>query len=147
MEKTIKELANELEISVSAIHNHKKRHAAELAPHFRKQGKLWLIDEVGQEFIREASLGTPKSLIADVTIIDEVDHLRKENSELKDKIIALQTEKFAMLEILNTAQLNEKLLEESRLTADKLEEQNKELQEQLQAEKQKSWWDKLIRRN
>ena len=122
MKLTVRELSEELGITKQAVFNHIKRNPADFEGHVEKQGNQTYIDEVGQEYIRQKSYGRPQSQITDQTIVEERDQLLRENSILKDRIIALQTELYASAQAVVLANENQRLLEESRINVKQLME-------------------------
>lgn len=163
MKFTVRELSEELGISRQAIFNQIKRNP-DLKEHIEKQGNKFYIDEIGQDIIRERSIGSSQSMVTDQSLLRELEALRKENSDLKDVIIRLQAEKYETVKLLADAEVKEKLLEESQKELDErirymkilereleqhkssyelLQEQLKNVELDLAVEKKKTWWDKL----
>lgn len=123
MKLTVKELAQELGVTTQAIHFQIKTHE-DVREHIEKEGRIIVIDEVGQDLIRERSIGRPQSLMTDKTVVEERDQLLRENSALKDRIMALQTELYTSAQAVALANENQRLLEESRINVKQLMESN-----------------------
>ena len=132
MKITVRELAEELNISRQAIFNQMKRNP-ELASHMEKQGNKYYIDEVGQNLIRDRSIGRPQTMVTDQSMLNEVDKLRKENSALKDTIIGLQANQYKLMETIANTKTDNQLLLESEEKLRKVSEENNELREENSA--------------
>lgn len=129
MKFTVRELAEELGISRQAVFNQIKRNP-DLEGHIEKQGNKFYIDEIGQDIIRERSIGRPQSMLTDQSLLSELEALRKENSELKDVIIKLQADKFESVKLIAEAETNKKLLEETQINVRRIMNEKEVLQEE-----------------
>lgn len=101
MVMTFRELANELGVTAQAIHQQRKRNN-EVALHCYKKGRTWIIDEQGQDIIRNRSNGSSQQMITESGILKENDMLRRKIIELQDQVIKLQalSEGFAATKLL-----------------------------------------------
>lgn len=89
MDKTIKEVAEELGVSINAIHKHKQR-IKELQEHMRKSGRVWLIDDVGQEILREHTKPQITDTIVPMKLYEEISQLQNDKIDLLVRINKLE---------------------------------------------------------
>lgn len=108
----MREVAEKLNISVAAVHNSLKRHKKELKNHIQKKGNKLMLDEYAQHFIMERSSKSLPNELIDQSIMEELQQLRKENSNLKDIIIQKQQVEIQTTHLLAASEHTEKLLEE-----------------------------------
>jgi len=138
MIKSFRELADEMNVTLDAIHKMRQRNE-DIQAHCFKKGRTWHIDETGQQMIIERSNGKPKSQIADVGIYEELDKYKNRVIELQEQVIKLQ----ALAEGVNvTKMLAENLEKEKGMLQDQnseLQDQNRELREELDSY-EKSWF-------
>lgn len=139
MEITVKELAEELELTREAIHKQLQRHARELKGHVRKKGKIYVIDDVGQDFIREnSSRRNPSSQVVSQTVLHELEQLRKdnydllkENNKLMTALMAAQNEKIETETLLSNARETQLLLEQEQQEKKALEKEVVDLKQTI----------------
>lgn len=136
MVKSFREFADELDVTIDAVHKMRKRNE-DIAVHCFKQGNRWKIDETGQQLIRERSFGKPKSQIADASVYEELDKYKTKVIELQEQVIKLQalSEGFAATKLLaeNLEKEKEDLVRENdhvKKEKDELKEKVREKEEQ-----------------
>ena len=158
MQLLVKDFAKELGCSDSIVYRHIRNHREELGDRIIKKAKQTWITEEGQEFIRGLMIQQP-IVISEAGFTQSLEQLDRENSVLKDKLIAMhETLQAAQLQIeegrraqlaLEAAEGEKKTLTASRdeykaqaeqtaqeaaqerLRADKAEEEARLLREQL----------------
>ncbi len=91
MQLLVKDFAQDMGCSQSIIYRHIRNHAEELGDMVIKESKRTWITDKGQEFIRKLMVQQP-IVINDSTVSADLEQLKRENSDLKDKlIIALES--------------------------------------------------------
>jgi len=158
MQLLVKDFAKELGCSDSIVYRHIRNHREELGDRIIKKAKQTWITEEGQEFIRGLMIQQP-IVISEAGFAQSLEQLERENSVLKDKLIAMhETLQAAQLQIdegrraqlaLEASEDEKKTLTASRdeykaqaeqtaqeaaqerLRADKAEEEARLLREQL----------------
>lgn len=158
MQLLVKDFAKELGCSDSIVYRHIRNHREELGDRIIKKAKQTWITEEGQEFIRGLMVQQP-IVVSEAGFAQNLEQLERENSVLKDKLIAMhETLQAAQLQIeegrraqlaLEASEGEKKMLTASRdeykaraeqtaqeaaqerLRADKAEEEARLLREQL----------------
>ena len=99
MQLLVKDFAKELGCSDSIVYRHIRNHREELGDRIIKKAKQTWITEEGQEFIRGLMIQQP-IVISEVGFTQSLEQLERENSVLKDKLIAMhETLQAAQLQI------------------------------------------------
>lgn len=155
--KTVKEYAEIKGVSHQAVYKMLQVHKDELEDYIIKRGRTRFLTDEAIDILEKYRESNP-------VIVDQV-HSRERIEELENNIKRLLAENAAIANKLSEAlewkaeksveiaqnEANLKLLdireeqyEAEKKRADKLEEENQRLQEELQSEQKKSWWDKLL---
>lgn len=155
--KTVKEYAEIKGVSHQAVYKMLQVHKDELEGYIIKRGRTRFLTDEAIDILEKYRESNP-------VIVDQV-HSRERIEELENNIKRLLAENAAIANKLSEAlewkaeksveiaqnEVNLKLLdireeqyEAEKKRADKLEEENQRLQEELQSEQKKSWWDKLL---
>lgn len=88
MQLLVKDFAKELGCSDSIVYRHIRNHREELGDRIIKKAKQTWITEEGQEFIRSLMIQQP-IVISEAGFSQSLEQLERENSVLKDKLIAM----------------------------------------------------------
>lgn len=155
--KTVKEYAEIKGVSHQAVYKMLQVHKDELEDYIIKRGRTRFLTDEAIDILEKYRESNP-------VIVEQV-HSREQIEELENNIKRLLAENAAIANKLSEAlewkaeksveiaqnEANLKLLdireeqyEAEKKRADKLEEENQRLQEELQSEQKKSWWDKLL---
>lgn len=119
MQLLVKDFAKELGCSDSIVYRHIRNHREELGDRIIKKAKqTWITDE-GQEFIRGLMVQQP-IVVSEAGFAQSLEQLEKENSVLKDKLIAMH-------ETLQAAQLQIEEGKRAQLALEAAEDEKKTL--------------------
>ena len=124
---TINDYAKQHGISYQAVSQQVARYKAELEGHITKQGKTRYLDDHAVEFLNERRM-LSTLVITEKTTVSRSARLEEENSNLKDKIIALQ-------EHIQSVQNEMKQLQDKQILM--IEDKHKELDQVRTAAEQK----------
>ena len=113
MEKTIKQVAEELGTTSGAIYQQRNRNKELLAPHFTKRGRRWYVDDVGQELLRARIQPAPSPVIEN-EMRQELEQLRAEKMELLIRISNLEHERAETASRIAQAEARALLLDDVR---------------------------------
>ena len=151
---SFRDYAKDAGISYEAVRKKVMQYRGELEGHVHQQGRTKYLDDVAVAFLNEHRSQAP-AVLYEAGRDQDLIALRKENDELKDKLIkafeAMQ-EQQAMLIEAKAAQL---MLESAENKAEKaaqeasearervitLEKEKDVLQAEIEALKKRSWWD------
>lgn len=159
MEMTIKEFAEKYSIKASSLYQYLYRHPEIHENYTHKSGRAVFLDEQAQTILLDhfkKRESRNKEIITN-NQLNELTQLRIENNDLKDKLIEIQQIQTAVLQenksLLNDKVKNVQLLADTRAKVNIANEKSKEyqqeierLKQELQAEKDKTWWQKLFHR-
>lgn len=119
MQLLVKDFAKELGCSDSIVYRHIRNHREELGDRIIKKAKQTWITEEGQEFIRGLMVQQP-IVVSEAGFAQSLEQLEKENSVLKDKLIAMH-------ETLQAAQLQIEEGKRAQLALEAAEDEKKTL--------------------
>ena len=119
MQLLVKDFAKELGCSDSIVYRHIRNHREELGDRIIKKAKQTWITEEGQEFIRGLMVQQP-IVVSEAGFAQSLEQLEKENSVLKDKLIAMH-------ETLQAAQLQIEEGKQAQLALEAAEDEKKTL--------------------
>lgn len=119
MQLLVKDFARELGCSDSIVYRHIRNHREELGDRIIKKAKQTWITEEGQEFIRGLMVQQP-IVVSEAGFAQSLEQLEKENSVLKDKLIAMH-------ETLQAAQLQIEEGKRAQLALEAAEDEKKTL--------------------
>lgn len=98
-------------VTDKAVYKHLNKHKDALEGHFEKRGKngTWL-DDYACEYIAGLMISNPV-VLGDSQQQQEIERLRTENNELKDRLITIQDRAMAMAEQMAAIQIENKELQ------------------------------------
>lgn len=134
----VQDFASSKGVTPNAIYKHIRNHKDELEEHVSKQGKngTWL-DDYAQEYIDKLMISNP-IVVGNSQQQAEIERLKAENDQLKNKIIGLQEKMLNMSDQLQLAASAQLLLEDRNKQLDELKAENERLKNQ-------SWWQRLFK--
>ena len=134
----VQDFAHSKGVTDKAIYKHINKHKEELGEHIHKQGKngTWL-DEYACEYISNLMISNP-IVVGESQQQQEIERLKSENSQLKNKVIDLQDRMLIMSEQLQLSSSAQLLLEDRNKQLDELKAENERLKNQ-------SWWQRLFK--
>lgn len=134
----VQDFAHSKGVTDKAIYKHINKHKEELGEHIHKQGKngTWL-DEYACEYISNLMISNP-IVVGESQQQQEIERLKAENSQLKNKVIDLQDRMLIMSEQLQLSSSAQLLLEDRNKQLDELKAENERLKNQ-------SWWQRLFK--
>lgn len=133
----VQDFAHSKGVTDKAIYKHINKHKEELGEHIHKQGKngTWL-DEYACEYISNLMISNP-IVVGESQQQQEIERLKAENAQLKNKVIDLQDRMLIMSEQLQLSSSAQLLLEDRNKQLDDLKAENERL-------KNRKWWDVLL---
>lgn len=118
MDKTIRQIAEELELTVDAIHKQRKRHS-DIQEHCKKNGRVWYIDDIGQELIRAYTTSRAEALV-DIDKDAQIQQLQQEKIDLLVRIAQLEHERAEHAALIAQSKAETLLLETANNQIDEL---------------------------
>lgn len=152
---SLKDYAKNKNVSYEAIRKQVNRYSAELEGHITKEGKTQLLDDEAVAFLDEKRKSNPV-VVYEASKDEEIERLKMENKNLliklaevnekltikQERIELLQADKIALLEEKNDKKEQNEELKEA---VDDLKDTVKRLQEELELEKNKTFWQRLFK--
>lgn len=146
----IGEYANRVGVSYEAIRQQIKSHGDELKGHVIKRGRVHYLDDTAIEILD--SLRSPRAVpIGDSAQKAEIERLRAENNELKDKlltahdiIIGLQGNLLEASKAVAALPVAQAEMEQLREDAKRLQEDNERLEGELK-DARAPWWSRFLK--
>ena len=152
----LKEYAKQNNISYEAVRKQVRRYQKELEGHiFKQDGKTQYLDEEAVAFLNDKRKSNP-IIVQEVAKDEQIEELQNQNKMLlvkvaelqdqllkkQDKIELLQADKIALLEEKKQeSDQNDGLKEDMKNLVDTV----KQLQEELEREKNKTFWQRLFK--
>lgn len=130
---SIRDYAEANSVTYEAIRKKLKQYEKELEGHLHKQGRTTFLDDAAVDFLEKHKNVNP-IVVGDQQQLQEVNRLRDENDNLKDKIINFQENWQKVIEEKHTLEL-ENLSLNNRLEGAVLQKEN-ELKEEFQSQKE-----------
>ena len=149
---SLRDYAKDAGISYEAVRKKVNQYREELEGHVHQQGRTKYLDDVAVAFLNDHRSHAP-AVLYEAGRDQDLIALRKENDELKDKLILAferMQEQQALLVEAKAAQL---MLESASQEASQarervitLETEKKALEAEIEALKKRSWWDVLTKK-
>lgn len=141
---TIKEYAEARGKSVQAVYKamKSKKNKERLQGHIERiEGKQWL-DDIAVQILDESRADSPVIYVED-NREEQIKQYRQEVEKYKSLVIELQRQLLEKQEQLSSVKDQARLLESKE--QERIREVDR-LQEELEREQNKTWWDKLLKR-
>lgn len=163
---SLKEYAAKSNVTYEAVRQQVVRYANELGDHVIRDGKKQFLDEEAVAFLDEKRQKNPVSIIQ-MDKDEEIERLKQENKNLLIKVAAQADKISEMAEwkadkslLIVQSEQQVLLLEETRQTLDvaikekaaveadfkRMQEELSKVKEELENEKQKTWFQKLLKK-
>lgn len=127
---TIKDYANDKNISYEAVRKQVKRYKEELKDHISIQNRTQFLDDFAVDFLNERRNESP-IIIQEQAKDEELERLREENKNLLIKMVSIEEELKQVLKELSEEKDQIKQLQTEKIAL---------LEQKLEPEQKKRWW-------